>query len=412
MLGRDRRRRADDRRRPCRAPRFVDHDDWTELRFAPAEQALMTSSAPPSPGSATPTFTAAAPQRPGPGPRGRAAAAIDDAGLDRRRRRRHRQLHGDARLGAHARRSPPRSACRELRFSLDVDLGGQAPCHLVAQAAAAVDDRAGRRTCWSSGRMNGRSGPRVGTMQFPGAGRPVPLPDRLRRLPHVRRRCGRQRFLHETGQGERGPGRGRRRPAGATPATTSAPSGAGRSTCERVPRRAVRGRSVPGRRLHDRGRRCLRGARHVARAGPRPAPPAGRRRRRRLPRRAAPGPRHRRPPALGRLHPQLHQPGCATSCSAGPALAPADVQFAEIYDCFTSTVLMGLEGLGLCGRGESGALVRSGATATRRPAADQHPRRPARRGLPARHEHRRRGGAADPGPRRRPPGAPPRGRAS
>ena len=44
-------------------------------------------------------------------------------------------------------------------------------------------------------------------------------------------------------------------------------------------------------------------------------------------------------------------------------LQPSDVQVAEIYDCFTSTVLMGLEGLGLCGRGESGAFVRSGATA-------------------------------------------------
>jgi acetyl-CoA acetyltransferase len=33
---------------------------------------------------------------------------------------------------------------------------------------------------------------------------------------------------------------------------------------------------------------------------------------------------------------------------------------AEIYDCFTSTALMGLEGLGLCGRGEAGAFVRSG----------------------------------------------------
>jgi acetyl-CoA acetyltransferase len=44
-------------------------------------------------------------------------------------------------------------------------------------------------------------------------------------------------------------------------------------------------------------------------------------------------------------------------------VTPDDVGFAEIYDCFTSTVLMGLEGMGLCDRGESGAFVRSGGTA-------------------------------------------------
>jgi acetyl-CoA acetyltransferase len=43
-------------------------------------------------------------------------------------------------------------------------------------------------------------------------------------------------------------------------------------------------------------------------------------------------------------------------------LQPPDVDFAEIYDCFTSTVLFGLEGLGLCERGAAGTFVRSGAT--------------------------------------------------
>lgn len=40
-----------------------------------------------------------------------------------------------------------------------------------------------------------------------------------------------------------------------------------------------------------------------------------------------------------------------------------DVQLAEIYDCFSSTVVFGLEGLGFCGRGEAIELVSSGATA-------------------------------------------------
>jgi acetyl-CoA acetyltransferase len=43
-------------------------------------------------------------------------------------------------------------------------------------------------------------------------------------------------------------------------------------------------------------------------------------------------------------------------------MRPADVDIAEVYDCFSSTVLSGLEGLGLVGQGEAGAFVRDGQT--------------------------------------------------
>lgn len=42
-------------------------------------------------------------------------------------------------------------------------------------------------------------------------------------------------------------------------------------------------------------------------------------------------------------------------------IGPEDVDIAEIYDCFTYTVLMGLEGLGFCKKGEGGPFASSGA---------------------------------------------------
>jgi acetyl-CoA acetyltransferase len=44
-------------------------------------------------------------------------------------------------------------------------------------------------------------------------------------------------------------------------------------------------------------------------------------------------------------------------------MQPRDIDVAEIYDCFSSTVLFGLEGLGFVGKGDSGRFVREGGTA-------------------------------------------------
>jgi acetyl-CoA acetyltransferase len=43
-------------------------------------------------------------------------------------------------------------------------------------------------------------------------------------------------------------------------------------------------------------------------------------------------------------------------------LTPADVDVAGLYDSFTITVLLALEDLGFCGKGEGGAFVERGRT--------------------------------------------------
>ncbi len=152
-----------------------------------------------------------------------------------------------------------------LRWALDVDLGGQAPCHLVVQAAAAIATGQARHVLVFRA-MNGRSGPRVGTMQFHGGGAGYRYPIGYDAYLMYVAMWG-QRFLHETGQGPEDLAAvaiAQREHAARNPARDA--SGAARS--RRVPRAAVRGGAVPLARLHRRGRRRLCGRGERARRGP------------------------------------------------------------------------------------------------------------------------------------------------
>src|SRR6202030_571939 len=51
----------------------------------------------------------------------------------------------------------------------------------------------------------------------------------------------------------------------------------------------------------------------------------------------------------------------AATLDRGAALAPDDIDVAQLYDCFTITVLLQLEDYGFCAKGEGGAFVSSGA---------------------------------------------------
>lgn len=57
----------------------------------------------------------------------------------------------------------------------------------------------------------------------------------------------------------------------------------------------------------------------------------------------------------------LSLPRVASTLWSRAGLGPGDIDVAQIYDCFTISVLLALEGYGLCGRGESGPFAASGA---------------------------------------------------
>jgi acetyl-CoA acetyltransferase len=246
----------------------------------------------------------------------------------------------------------------QLRFSLDASLGGQAPCYLVAQAAAAIDTGQAEVVLVFRA-MKGRTGARVGAMEFAGPGAQYRYPIGYSAyMMYVAMWAS--RFLHETGQGAE---------------DLAAVAIAQREYAARNPR-AVRRQPLdlesylaspfvvdpfraPDCTIEVDGA-CAVVVTSLGRARDLPHPPAV----------VASG-TYRAGPGCGldigdhlewRDYTRNYTSWLATDLFRRAGVVPADVQVAEIYDCFTSTVLMGMEGLGLCGRGDSGHFVREGHT--------------------------------------------------
>jgi acetyl-CoA acetyltransferase len=240
---------------------------------------------------------------------------------------------------------------------LDLNLGGQAPCYLVTQAAMAVHLGLARHVVVFRA-LNGRSGARVGTNRAPGPATDFRYPVGLTAYVHYISLWAR-RFLIETGQSED---------------DLAAVAVAQRAWAERNERAYLRTPHsveahfaapyvaepfrVPDCTIEVDGAcavlvTTLDAARDLA-----------------------------RPPVV--LEGAAYAAGAGSGLDMGDSLfwadlsrnytsllaadlwgsagmEPHDVDVAEIYDCFTSTVLMGIEGLGLVERGGGGDFIRAGA---------------------------------------------------
>jgi len=249
-------------------------------------------------------------------------------------------------------------AIPELKVALDIDLGGQAPCYLVWLAATLIDAGAADAIMVFRA-MNGRSAARVGTMRFAGMGGQFRYPIGYDAYLMYVAMWG-QRFLYETGQGEAdlagvvlnqrryamaNDRAVRRRPLDldqylASPMVVD-PFRADDCTVEVDGACAVLVTSL------DRARDLRQPPAVIAsgayRAGPQPGVDIG-------------------DHLLWSDYSRNYTSHLAQGLFGRAGIGPGDVQCAEIYDCFSSTVLIGLEGLGLVERGQSGSFVRDGNT--------------------------------------------------
>jgi acetyl-CoA acetyltransferase len=237
---------------------------------------------------------------------------------------------------------------------LDLNLGGQAPCFLVTQAAMAVHLGLARHVVLYRA-LNGRSGARVGTNRAPGPATDFRYPVGLTAYVHYISLWAR-RFLIETGQTEddlatiavaqRAWAERNERAYLRAPHTVEAhraapyvaePFRVPDCTIEVDGACALVVTTLDAARDLARPPVVLQGAAYVAGRGLDMGDSLFW-------------------DDLSRNYTSL----LADDLWGSAGIAAPDVDVAEIYDCFTSTVLMGLEGLGLAERGGSADFVRQG----------------------------------------------------
>jgi acetyl-CoA acetyltransferase len=250
-------------------------------------------------------------------------------------------------------------ALPELTFALDLNMGGVAPCYAVMTAAMAVSTGMARNVLVYRA-LNGRSGTRVGSVRFPAPTNQYRYPIGFTAYPQYIAMCAR-RYMIETGADYEDLAgvviSQRRYAAGNERAVQRSPLGLDDYLAQPFlvdPFRTVDCTSeVDG--------ACAVVVTSRDQARDLAVPPA-----------VLEGAAWSTPNRSGLDIADLHLfPDFSRNCQAHLAprlwasagLSPGDVDFAEIYDCFSAVVLMGLEGLGLVGRGEAGAFVRSGETA-------------------------------------------------
>ena len=282
-------------------------------------------------------------------------SAVEDAGLSLK------DVDGVATFSLFGDSVPAQSVATALalpapRYLLDLALGGQAPCFMVMNAAMAVATGAANAViCFRA--LNGRSALRVGSSVAPGPGGQYRYPIGFTAYPQYIAMWAR-RYMIETGATEVDLGAvavAQRRYAATNPRAVlrrpltledylsssllADPFRVADCTTEVDGACAVLVTSLETARKLARPPAVIRGAAY--RAMPRPGLDIG-------------------DPLYCDDYSRNYTGFLADDLWAQAGLAPADIDVAEIYDCFTSVVLMSLEGLGFARRGAAADLVRSG----------------------------------------------------